>query len=442
MSGSRAARVLAGVVLGMALGLVELVFLCVAWPACLVPAARPAVVRGLDRLMALERARLSGWLGHEVARRDGGYGFLAARAALGVLGGYLCVAGLFLGGLLLVGGLWDLAWGRAEPVPVNLPGVRIVTSSGMLGLTGGAVLLALVALMTLAVGSLERRLADHFLGPGSHELMRRRIAELTATRSGIVRAVDDERRRIERDLHDGVQQRGVALAMLLGRARHSADPGATIELVAQAYTESRQLLDELRSVAWRIYPTALDELGLRAALAGVADRSSVPVTVHDGLAGRPVSEVETALYFVAREAITNAIKHAGARDILVVLTEDERAVSVVISDDGSGGADPTGGGLSGLARRVLALDGEFTVQSPPGGPTKIAATLPKTPPGGSPKASEAVPGPSGGVSGAAPSGPRAGSSGSGAGSSGPGMASSSGPGSGSGSGVEAGSSCG
>ena len=94
----------------------------------------------------------------------------------------------------------------------------------------------------------------------------------------------------------------------------------------QAYAESRQLLDELRSVAWRIYPTALDELGLRTALAGVAERSCVPVTVDYGLAGRPVSEVETALYFVAREAITNAVKHARAGDILVVLSEDERAV--------------------------------------------------------------------------------------------------------------------
>ncbi|MEV1178800.1 two-component sensor histidine kinase, partial [Nonomuraea sp. NPDC049784] len=215
MSGNRAARVLAGVVLGMALGLVELVFLCVAWPAYLVPAARPAAARGLDRLMALERARLSRWLGHEATRREGGYGFLVARAALGLLGGYGCAAGLFLGGLLLFGGLWDVSWGRTDPVPVNLPGVKIVTSSGVLGLAGGAVLLALVALTTLAVGSLERRLADRFLGPGSHELMRRRIAELTATRSGIVKAVDDERRRIERDLHDGVQQRGVALAMLL-----------------------------------------------------------------------------------------------------------------------------------------------------------------------------------------------------------------------------------
>ncbi|TDD19205.1 two-component sensor histidine kinase [Nonomuraea diastatica] len=366
----------------MVLGLAELAFLMVAWPAALIPAVRPLATRGRDRLVAAERARLSRWFGHETARPDSGYAFLAARAALGVLSGYVCAVALFVGGLLLAGGSWELIAGGSETVPLDLPGVRLVTSAWTLGLTGGIVLLAVTALLVVGVAALERRLAARFLGPGGEELMRRRIAELTATRSGIVRAVDDERRRIERDLHDGVQQRGVALAMLLGRARHTRDHDRTAELVGQAYTESRRLLDELRSVAWRIYPTALDELGLHAALAGVAERSSVPVTVHDGLAGRPVSAVETALYFVAREAITNAIKHAGARDILVVLDEDDQVVSVAISDDGEGGADPSGGGLSGLARRVMALDGTFTVDSPPGGPTRIIASLPKAPPCG------------------------------------------------------------
>ncbi|MFB4263655.1 sensor histidine kinase [Nonomuraea sp. GTA35] len=400
MSGTRIARLLAGVLLGTALGLAELIFLAVAAPAALIPALRPAAARGRARLTALERARLSRWLGHEPARHDGGYAFLAARAALGVLGGYTCASTLFLTVLLLFGGAWDLIWGDSETVPLELPGVKIVTSGGAVGVTAGLALAGTLVLMVAAVAALDRRLAAHFLGPTGEAMMRRRIAELTETRSGIVKAVDDERRRIERDLHDGVQQRGVALAMLLGRARHSIDlaaktadrsdraggegrgPDGIADLVAQAYTESRQLLDELRSVAWRIYPTALDELGLRAALAGVAERAGVPVTVHHGLATRPASEIETALYFVAREAITNAVKHAGARDILVVLTEDERTVSVAISDDGKGGADPSGGGLSGLARRVLALDGTFTVDSPPGGPTRIAATLPKAPPCG------------------------------------------------------------
>jgi signal transduction histidine kinase len=382
MSGNRLARTLVGVLTGTALGVVELVFLWVAWPARLIASTRPAADRGLARLMAIERARLATWLAHDTASAGGGYGFLTARATLGVAAGCGLAAGLFLSGLLLFGGLWAIATGRGESVPVNLPGVKLITDSGVVGLTTAGLLLVLIVIGTVAVGAAERRLADRFLGPGRQELMRRRIAELTATRSGIVRAVDDERRRIERDLHDGVQQRGVALAMLLGRAQHSAAPARIGELVAQAYAESRQLLDELRSVAWRIYPTALDELGLHAALAGVAERSSVPVTVHYGLADRPVSEVETALYFVAREAITNAIKHAGAHDVLVMLTEDERTVSVSISDDGKGGADPSGGGLSGLARRVLALDGGFTVDSPQGGPTKIAAMLPKEVPCG------------------------------------------------------------
>ncbi|GAA3509004.1 hypothetical protein GCM10023075_69460 [Streptosporangium album] len=120
--------------------------------------------------------------------------------------------GCFFSGLLLFGGVWDIVMGETEAVPVNLPGVKVITNSGILRLTTAGFLLVLIVLGVIAVGVAERRLADHFLGPGGQELMRRRIAELTATRSGIVRAVDDERRRIERDLHDGVQQRGVALA--------------------------------------------------------------------------------------------------------------------------------------------------------------------------------------------------------------------------------------
>ncbi|MFI6815790.1 sensor histidine kinase [Nonomuraea sp. NPDC050328] len=369
-------RPLTGVLLGFVLGVAELAFALVAWPASRLPAVR----RGLGWFLRLERARLARWLGHRAPEEAaGGFGFLVARGALGVAGGYGCAAGLFLAVLLVGGGLWDLVLGRAHAVPIELPGVKLITSSWALGLTGGVALLAFVAALALVVAAAERRLADRMLGPGTDELLRRRITELTVTRAGIVRAVDDERRRIERDLHDGVQQRAVALAMLLGRAKAGT---ARPDLVDQAYTEARQLLDELRSVAWRIYPTALDELGLRSALAGVAERAGVPVTVHYRLAGPPAPEVETALYFVAREAITNAIKHAGAGDILVVVSEDERTVSVEISDDGRGGADPAGGGLSGLERRVLALDGRFTVQSPPGGPTRIAAALPKAAPCG------------------------------------------------------------
>ncbi|WP_327085578.1 histidine kinase [Nonomuraea sp. NBC_01738] len=372
----RIPRVLAGVLLGFVLGAAGLAFAVVAWPASLVPAFRPAVRRGVAWLMRLERARLARWLGHAApAHAEGGFGYLAGRGLLSVTGGYGVATGLFLGVLLVIGGGWAMLLGRDHTVPIDLPGVKIVTSGAILGVTSGIALLAGVVGLAVAVAALERRLADRLLGPGTDELMRRRIAELTATRAGVVRAVDDERRRIERDLHDGVQQRAVALAILLGRAKIGASGGG--ELVEQAYAESRQLLDELRSVAWRVYPTALDELGLRTALAGVAERAGVPVTVHYRLADAPAPEAATALYFVAREAITNAIKHAAADDILVVVSEDERMVRVEVSDDGRGGADPSGGGLSGLERRVLALDGRFTVDSPPGGPTRIVAVLPR-----------------------------------------------------------------
>lgn len=363
-------RTLVGVALGVPLAVAEAAALALVWPR----AARGWVLRRLGRA---EVTRLGRWLGWRPAGRvTVGPGFLAARAATGLLGGYLAAGLLFLGALLLAGGGWAATAGETETVPLTLPGVRLLTTSAALGIGIGGVLAGAGLAAVLGLAHLERRLADTMLGPGEREVMRRRIAELTSTRSGIVAVVDEERRRIERDLHDGVQQRGVALAMLLGRARHTGDPAAAAGFVGSAYAEARNLIEEIREVAWRIYPTALDELGLHAALAGVAERSPVPVTVHYRLGRRPVSQVETALYFVAREAITNAVKHAGAREVLVVVAEAGEAVSVVVSDDGGGGADPAGPGLRGLARRLGALDGAFEVSSPPGGPTRVAATLP------------------------------------------------------------------
>ncbi|WP_344950649.1 sensor histidine kinase [Sphaerisporangium flaviroseum] len=376
-------------------GVAELVFLCLAggvagllspWPRARLRVQR-ASATGAARFVAIERARLAGWFDHGVAGGNlksragerlehGGYRYLVLRAVVGVLGGYVAAGILFFGVLLLFGGLWALRSGQSDAVPLRFPGVHMVSDTWVVGIAGGIASLALFGPWCLVVVAAERRLAAHFLGADTREAMRRRITELTVTRTGMVRAIDDERRRIERDLHDGVQQRGLALSMLLGRARHTPDPGKAARLVDEAYTESRRLLDELRSVAWRIYPAALDELGLRDALRGVAERSGVPVSIDYRLAGRPVSEVETAVYFVVREAITNATKHAAAREIVVSLTEDERSVNVVISDDGRGGADPSGGGLSGLARRVRALDGRFDVHSPAGGPTRVTATLP------------------------------------------------------------------
>ncbi|WP_242676011.1 sensor histidine kinase [Streptosporangium minutum] len=356
-----------GLLAGMPTGLAGLGWACVAWAVGDGRARRVTAA-----LVELERTRLAAWYDHRPGRGRGGRAYLLLRGLLGLLGGYLAVAGLFVAALFLYGGAGQLVSGDTDLIPLEFPGVRLTGSSWVYGIVLGLVTLVLSVAWSVALIGMERRLADRFVGPDRNEAMERRIAELTASRSGIVRAVDDERRRIERDLHDGVQQRGVALAMLLGRVRHTADPA----LIDEAYAESRLLLDELRSVAWQVYPTALDTLGLRIALTEVAERSAVPVTVGHALPDRLAPETETAVYFVAREAITNANKHAGARTITVDLRAEEGEVIVTISDDGRGGASPGGGGLSGLSRRVRALDGTFAVDSPPGGPTKVTARLP------------------------------------------------------------------
>jgi len=223
------------------------------------------------------------------------------------------------------------------------------------------------------VATLDRWLARRFLGPSTRTLLERRMSFLATSRAEVVEAVNGERRRIERDLHDGVQQRLVALGVLLGRARRTGDT----ELVRQAHEEVQEALRELREVAWRVYPIALDDSGLGAALESLAERAAVPVEVRYTLLWAPPLALSTVIYFVASESVTNAAKHSGATHITISVHHDDRKILVEIADDGSGGArvDRTGG-LSGLARRVAAADGKFTVDSPDGGPTVVRAVLP------------------------------------------------------------------
>ncbi|GAB1509806.1 sensor histidine kinase [Actinophytocola sp. KF-1] len=228
----------------------------------------------------------------------------------------------------------------------------------------------------IGVATLERSLANHYLGPTEEELLRKRVSQLATTRAGVVEAINDERRRIERDLHDGVQQRLVALGLLLGRALRATDPERGQELLRQAHEESQQALRDLREVTWRVYPTALDEGGLHTALEGVAERSSVPVRLRYGLAERLDLATETVAYFVASEAVTNALKHGEPSAIEMAVMPGENGIVVSVQDNGRGGADPSGSGLSGLASRVAAADGLFTVDSPLGGPTVVRAWLP------------------------------------------------------------------
>ncbi|MGP3990524.1 sensor histidine kinase [Streptomyces sp. 3N207] len=249
----------------------------------------------------------------------------------------------------------------------------------------GGVLLFLDIQGLHSLAGLDARSARECFGPSERELLRRRIDELATSRAAVVHAVDAERRRIERDLHDGMQQRLVALAMLLGRVRRGRDPGQAEALLRQAYQESQDIVTELREVAWRIYPSALDSLGLEEALGGVSERCGIPVRTEFDVGGPLPQPVETAAYFVVSESVTNAAKHSGATAVSVrVLLRDARdsrsssgkVLAVSVQDDGKGGADPAGSGLGGLRSRVAALDGTLHIDSPPGGPTTVTAELP------------------------------------------------------------------
>jgi signal transduction histidine kinase len=205
-----------------------------------------------------------------------------------------------------------------------------------------------------------------------------RIERLEETRAGAVDVQDSELRRIERDLHDGAQARLVALGMSLGLAeqRLASDPEGARVLVAEARAGVGEALHELRDLARGIHPPILADRGLAAAIAALGDRSPLRVEVDAHVPDRPAPPVETAAYFVAAESLANAAKHSGATWVHVGLERRGDRLVVEVSDDGRGGADREGNGLSGLRRRVEALDGTFTVDSPAGGPTTIRAELP------------------------------------------------------------------
>jgi signal transduction histidine kinase len=219
-------------------------------------------------------------------------------------------------------------------------------------------------------------LAVKLTAPGDAEL-KRRIDVLTTTRAGAVDAQEEELRRIERDLHDGAQARLVALGMNLGMAEQkvATDPDQVRQLLAEARQGAREALEELRDLARGIHPPILADRGLGAAVSALAARS--PVRVDVSVEGeRPPPAVESAAYFVAAEALANAGKHAGADHVDVRIARGHGLLVVEVTDDGRGGADPSGSGLVGLRRRVEALDGRLDVVSPDGGPTTVRAELP------------------------------------------------------------------
>lgn len=209
-----------------------------------------------------------------------------------------------------------------------------------------------------------------------------RILELTRSRARMADAFEAERRRIERDLHDGAQQHLVALVMTLGLAElelGAADPAAGKggELVSRARREAKQALDELRDLIRGIHPQVLTDHGIAAAVSEVAVRCRVPVDVDVEVAGRLPAQIEATAYFVISEALTNVVKHSGAATATVHGRLAEGRLSVTVTDDGTGGAElRDGGGLQGLADRVAVVDGRLTLSSPCGGPTALSLEIP------------------------------------------------------------------
>jgi signal transduction histidine kinase len=208
-----------------------------------------------------------------------------------------------------------------------------------------------------------------------------RLQELRASRRRIVEAIAEGRRQLERDLHDGVQQRLVSLSLDLQLLRGRTDDGSSLELLDATIANLGEALDELRDFARGIHPPMLSERGLHPALEALAQRSAVPVELELSVDGRLPREIESAGYFVVAEALTNVAKYARATYARVSASGAGGVLVLEIADDGVGGADPArGSGLRGLSDRVAALDGELTIDSPVGHGTRVRAVIPSTDP--------------------------------------------------------------
>ncbi|NUR93112.1 MAG: sensor histidine kinase [Nonomuraea sp.] len=242
----------------------------------------------------------------------------------------------------------------------------------------GLVLFLLAPLLARGMAALDLAVALTLLGPSRSELGQR-IETLTESRAGVIDAADAERRRIERDLHDGAQQRLVSLAMNLGLARATLTdlPEPARQAIEQAHEEAKQALKELRDFVRGLHPAVLNDQGLDAALSGVAARAPFPVRLRVDIERRVSPTIEAVAFFIVSEALTNIAKHAAATKAEVSIRRERDRLHVLVHDDGCGGARlDRGTGLRGLAQRIDAVDGTLRLSSPFGGPTTIEVELP------------------------------------------------------------------
>lgn len=277
----------------------------------------------------------------------------------------------------LVGLVFVLARDGATPVDLWTPLVLV--------LAGPIVVLLGVHAAPYAIAT-EVHLHRTLLLDTPEVRVRRRLLHVQDSRLRMVDAAEAERRRIERDLHDGAQQRLLALTLTLtrARARITKDPEQALALITEAQEESKQVMEELRQVTRGLHPRVLTDHGLASALPVAAQRSPVPVRVEVELTERPSERAEGVAYYVACEALTNIAKHAHAHRVTLAAErvtgthpQSEDLLRLTVTDDGTGGADPEAGtGLYGLWDRVDAVDGTLTVHSPQGAGTVLTADIP------------------------------------------------------------------
>ena len=353
-------------------------------------------------LTAIERYRLRATAGVDIPpqepwTRAGLIGYARSPATWRQLAYHLLAAPLLAAGALVAFGAWlaglvytllyAYAWtmppqsllghGQSWPPAGYLPH-RLNIPMDVYLTAAGIALLAAAPWLTAGVAALDARAARALLGPSRAEELQHRVEHLTQTRTGALDAADAERRRLERDLHDGTQQRLVALAMRLGMAR--AEPAGAAQahqVIAEAHEDAKAALAELRNLVRGLHPAVLADRGLDAALSGVAARMAIPVRLTVDMPRRASPVIEAVAYFVVSESLTNITKHAQASQAEVVVQCAGDRLHIIVSDDGAGGADPARGtGLAGLAKRAASVDGTFEIASPPGGPTLITVDLP------------------------------------------------------------------
>ena len=307
---------------------------------------------------------------------------LAATVVWATVGmGYFWPMWVWLGLAIGVSLLFGIRWAWAQPpgrqrrlaMQGAISVIVVAIDVAVWAMSGGGLFWPAFPLVALA-GAYAVHVT---LGPAPDQDLAVRVEQLTRTRRGALDVQGEELRRIERDLHDGAQARLVALSIQLGRAeeRLEGQPEAA-ELVRKARVEATAAIGELRDLARGIAPPVLADRGLGAAVQTLADRSPGRVTVDADVPRRLAPVVETAAYFVAAEALTNAAKHAPGATLKIAIRQKGGVLVVQVSDDGPGGADQYGSGLTGLRQRVEALDGRLEVDSPAGLGTAIRAELP------------------------------------------------------------------